>query len=67
MSVTFYKFKDGEYESVGRMADGKIVEGEEELEGLYDPEDEGTDEEELVQRFDGPYFVASIDEEEAGE
>lgn len=65
MSVTFYRLGDDGYDPIGRVEDGEIVDGEEELAGLYDPEQESTDEGELIEQFDGPYVVAAIDEEGA--
>ncbi|WP_436347044.1 hypothetical protein [Natronorubrum sp. FCH18a] len=60
MSVTFYRLTDDEYDHIGRVADGVILEGEEALAGVTRTV-EGADEEELIEQFNGPYLVAAID------
>jgi len=64
MTVTFYKLGDegATYNEVATVEDGEIVAGEDELPPLVPEELE--DEDRLVRQFDGPYLVASVDDED---
>lgn len=62
MAVTFYRLTDEEYEPIGRVADGEITDGEDELEDLH-PDLGAVDEAELVSQFDGPYVLATLEDE----
>lgn len=64
MAVIFHRLADDEYEPIGKVADGEIVEGEEEIGGLH-PNLGAVDEDELLERFDGPYLLAARAEDEA--
>ena len=66
MVVTFYRLTDEEYETIGRVADGEVTEGEEELAGLH-PNIGAVDEAELLDQFDGPYVLATREDEEPGD
>lgn len=63
MAVNFYRLTDEEYEPIGRVADGEVTEGEDELRRLH-PHIESVDEDELLDRFDGPYVLAAREGEE---
>lgn len=66
MAVTFYRLTDEEYEPIGRVADGEVTDGEEELAGLH-PNIGAVDEAELLDQFDGPYVLATREDEAPAE
>ena len=59
MTVIFYSHGDDGYERIGRVENGEIVEGEDEL-GLIVLDSELDDEEGLIEHYNGPYVVASM-------
>lgn len=59
---------DDEFREVGRVDDGEIVDGAEELEAIDDREVwETSDPAELQARFDGPYVIAGVVDETESE
>ncbi len=57
MTVQISQLVDDEYEVIGSVEDGEIVEGEDELRPLLAGTDL-SDEAEIVRAVDGPYVVA---------
>lgn len=58
MTVVFYhRRSDGNFEEIGRVRDGEVVEGAENLEGVV-LDAELDDEAGLLRRYDGPVLIA---------
>jgi len=55
--VIIKKLVDGEYEKVGEVRDGEVVDGGEEIERLLSSVDGELTEANILSRFDGPYLV----------
>jgi hypothetical protein len=59
MTVTFYELEGNNYERIGEVDDGEIVEGEDELVSIG-VDQFVHDEEKLLRVYDGPYIIAGI-------
>jgi hypothetical protein len=64
MVITFYRLREEGYESVARIKDGEVVEGQENIEHLSPTLAQLESEDEVLERFNGPYLVAARDGEE---
>ena len=59
--IVFYRLEGRDYEEIGRVQDGEIVAGEEELDGIiYRPN--LSDEDELLNAHDGPHILAQMED-----
>lgn len=61
--IVIHRLVDDEYEQIGRVEDGELTEGGEEYPSVSRQIEDLESDEEILERFDGPYLVASLDEE----
>jgi len=64
--VIIRKLVDSEYEKVGEVRDGEVVDGGKEVERLLSSVDGELTEANILSRFDGPYLVAEKTESDGG-
>jgi len=64
--IVFYRLEGRDYNEIGRVEDGEIVDGEEELAGIVHPPNL-SDEDELLAAHDGPHILAQMEDESPGE
>lgn len=65
MAIVFHRLREDQYEPVARLEDGEVTEGQENIEGIAPTLALLESEEEVLERFNGPYLVAAREDGEA--